>query len=111
MQSQAEVVQRVAEHVPVWVLPALGLVAGVVVGVLGTLDDPEVLVSAREIVVRKGDKRTRVARSQVAEAGVRDQHLVLFDAADSELLHQRVPGDPQAVERALQQHGWPAIRP
>ncbi|SDE00546.1 YqeB family protein [Auraticoccus monumenti] len=106
-QGPLELVRVLQDTVPVWVLPLVGLVGGGLLGWFGSADDPVVTVSARELVITQGSQRQRFARSQVAEVEVHEGHLVVRDAADVELTHEKVSGDVGALGEALRRFDWP----
>lgn len=108
LQGPLELIQRIDAVVPVWVLPVVGVLAGAVLALVGAGQEPVVVVSERELVITRGDQRTRVARSQVGEVRVEGKHLVVRDHGDVELAHQRVSGDVAVLQDALRRHDWPS---
>ena len=97
--------------VPGWVLPVAGAVLGVVAGPVLARMAPAISVSRREVVITAPGRRERFGRSQVAEASVVGPYLVLHDAADVELVHEKVEGDVEALRSALREHGWDTAGP
>lgn len=92
--------------VPGWVLPVAGAVLGLVAGPVLVQMAPAISISRREVVITAPGRRERFGRSQVAEATVVGRYLVLHDAADVELVHEKVEGDVEALRSALREHGW-----
>jgi hypothetical protein len=92
--------------VPGWVLSVVVGLVGVVAGAVLAGMTPVISVSRREVVITAPGRRERFGRSQVAQATVAGGHLVLHDAADVELVHEKVEGDTEALADALRHHGW-----
>lgn len=95
------------QRLPTLLMAALGAVAGLLLGLVVIGDEPRITVGDAEIVVRKGERRTRFGRGQVGAVGIVDKHLVVRDHGDTEVLAIRV-GGRQRIADALRERGWPA---
>ena len=90
-----------------WALAIIGGLLGIGGGVLIVHDEPTVSVSTDELIVQKGDKRHRFARSQVHTAMIMGKHLTVRDRDDVELLHLKLD-TRREVAAALREKGWTA---
>ncbi|PLP57191.1 hypothetical protein CYK37_21055 [Mesorhizobium loti] len=90
-----------------WALAIIGSLLGIGGGFLIVHDEPTVSVSASELVVQKGDKRHRFARSQVRTAMIAGKHLTVRDHDDVELLYIKLD-QRREVAAALREKGWTA---
>ncbi|MCC5641199.1 hypothetical protein LC593_36430 [Nostoc sp. CHAB 5844] len=90
-----------------WALAIIGGLLGIGGGFLIVHDEPTVSVSAGELIVQKGDKRHRFARSQVRTAMIAGKHLTVRDRDDVELLHLKLD-QRREVAAALREKGWTA---
>ncbi len=90
-----------------WALAIIGGLLGIGGGFLIVHDEPTVSVSADELIVQKGDKRHRFARSQVHTAMIMGKHLIVRDRDDVELLHLKLD-TRREVAAALREKGWTA---
>lgn len=90
-----------------WALAIIGGLLGIGGGFLIVHDEPTVTVSSGELIVQKGDKRHRFARSQVRTAMIAGKHLTVRDRDDVELLSIKLD-TRREVAAALREKGWTA---
>lgn len=100
-------IDRYATGWVAWVLPALGLVAGVLLGLSLVHATARVQVSADALVVLKGDHRRRFARAEVSRVLIEDKHLVLRGRLDEDLIREKLDVSRDAVLVAIRRYDWP----
>ncbi|MFE0016539.1 hypothetical protein ACFWXH_16940 [Mesorhizobium sp. NPDC059054] len=88
-----------------WALAIIGGLLGLGGGFLIVHDEPTVSVSADELIVQRGDKRYRFARSQVRTAMISNKRLLVRDHDDVELLYIKL-AQRREVAGALREKGW-----
>ncbi|CAM5439182.1 hypothetical protein MAUB1S_07416 [Mycolicibacterium aubagnense] len=91
-----------------WALAIIGGLLGIGGGFLIVHDEPTVSISADELIVQKGDRRHRLARSQVRTAMISGKHLTVRDRDDVELLHIKLD-TRREVAAALRDKGWTTV--
>jgi hypothetical protein len=106
-EKPMQLLQRLADSWGSWVLIIVGGIAGLVVGLilLGSLVSAK--ITARDVTIIHGSKKTRFARSQVALALIDEGHLVLRDERDADLVREKIEGSTDDLLAALRRFGWP----
>jgi hypothetical protein len=106
-EKPMQLLQRLADSWGSWVLIIAGGVAGLVVGLilLGGLVSAK--ITARDITIIQGSKKTRFARAQVSLAVIDEGHLVLRDERDADLVREKIEGSTADLVAALRRFDWP----
>ncbi|GGM21628.1 hypothetical protein GCM10011608_02830 [Micromonospora sonchi] len=86
---------------------ALGLVAGLVIGAIGTAERVRVTVDGTRVRLRRGSTERETGRSETRVVFVDGKDLVLLDADDGELARQTSDLPADQLARAFREHGWP----
>ncbi len=106
-EKPMQLLQRISESWGSWVLIIVGGIAGVLIGLalLSTLISAK--ITARDVTIIKGSRKTRFARSQVALALIDEGHLVLRDKEDADLVREKIEGSTEDLVAALRRYEWP----
>lgn len=91
-----------------WALAISGGLLGIAAGFLIVHGEPTVSVSVSELIVQRGDRRHRFARSQVRTAIISNKRLIVRDRDDVELLSIKLHPRGE-VATALREKGWTAV--
>lgn len=99
--------EQLSSTVGSWILIAIGAVAGVLVGLGIAGELSKITISADEVIITKGSKKKRFSRAQVSKAIYDDNHLVLRDDRDADLIREDLDVAEADVLAAFRRHGWP----
>ncbi|MCG7507276.1 YqeB family protein [Mesorhizobium retamae] len=88
-----------------WALAIIGGLLGVGAGFLIVHGEPTVSASVGELIIQRGDRRHRFARSQVRTAMISNKRLTVRDRDDVELLSIKLH-PRREVATALREKGW-----
>ncbi|MGW0506908.1 YqeB family protein [Micromonospora sp. NPDC003241] len=86
---------------------AVGVLAGLVFGAIGTAERVTVTVTTERVRVRRGSKEREFARRDVRVGHLDGKELVLLGPDDEELVRQRSDLPGADLAGAFRAHGWP----
>ncbi len=87
----------------------VGVLAGLVIGAIGTAERVRVTVESSRVRLRRGSAEREIGRPETRVVFVDRQDLVLLDADDGELARQRSDLPAGQLAAAFRAHGWPWV--
>ncbi|WP_204037214.1 YqeB family protein [Micromonospora qiuiae] len=86
---------------------AVGVLAGLVIGAIGTAERVRVAVDGTRARLRRGSTEREIGRSETRVVFVDGKDLVLLGADENELARQTSDLPADRLAKAFREHGWP----
>ncbi|BCJ58313.1 YqeB family protein [Micromonospora endophytica] len=86
---------------------AVGLLAGLVIGAIGTAERVRITVDGSRVRLRRGSTEREISRAQTRVVFVDGKDLVLLDADEGELARQPTDLPADQLAGAFRDNGWP----